>query len=70
MHAVRDGHVLSDPRVGPLAKDGWDWVAGVYDGSSSVSPKEASATGRPASALTANVHRFDHAALGLGRPQR
>jgi hypothetical protein len=23
-----------------------------------------------ASALTTNVHRFDHAALGLGRPQR
>ena len=30
VHALRDGHVLSDPRVGPSAKDGWDWVAGVY----------------------------------------
>ena len=29
-HALRDAHVLSDPRVGPLAKDGWDWVAGVH----------------------------------------
>ena len=30
VHALRDGHVLSDPRVGPSAKDGWDWVAGVH----------------------------------------
>ncbi len=30
VHALRDAHVLSDPRVGPLAKDGWDWVAGVH----------------------------------------
>jgi glyoxylase-like metal-dependent hydrolase (beta-lactamase superfamily II) len=30
VHALRDALVLSDPRVGPLAKDGWDWVAGVH----------------------------------------
>ena len=30
VHALRDAHVLSDPRVGPSAKDGWDWVAGVH----------------------------------------
>ena len=30
MHALRDAHVPSDPRVGPSAKDGWDWVAGVH----------------------------------------
>ena len=30
VHALRDAHVLSDPRVGPLAKDGWDWVADVH----------------------------------------
>jgi glyoxylase-like metal-dependent hydrolase (beta-lactamase superfamily II) len=30
--ALRDAHVLSDPRIGPLAKDGWDWVAGVHAG--------------------------------------
>ena len=29
--AVRDAHVPGDPRVGPLAKDGWDWVAGVHE---------------------------------------
>ena len=27
VHALRDAHVLSDPRVGPSAKDGWHWVA-------------------------------------------
>jgi glyoxylase-like metal-dependent hydrolase (beta-lactamase superfamily II) len=30
VHAVRDAGVLSDPRIGPSAKDGWDWVAGVH----------------------------------------
>jgi glyoxylase-like metal-dependent hydrolase (beta-lactamase superfamily II) len=30
VHALRDAHVLIDPRVGPSAKDGWDWVAGVH----------------------------------------
>ena len=29
-HALRDGRVPDDPRVGPAAKDGWDWVAGVH----------------------------------------
>jgi glyoxylase-like metal-dependent hydrolase (beta-lactamase superfamily II) len=31
VHALRDAHVPSDPRVGPSAKDGWDWVAGVHE---------------------------------------
>jgi hypothetical protein len=31
VHALRDADVLSDPRVGPSAKDGWDWVAGVHE---------------------------------------
>jgi glyoxylase-like metal-dependent hydrolase (beta-lactamase superfamily II) len=31
VHALRDVHALSDPRVGPSAKDGWDWVAGVHE---------------------------------------
>jgi glyoxylase-like metal-dependent hydrolase (beta-lactamase superfamily II) len=30
VHALRDANALSDPRVGPAAKDGWDWVAGVH----------------------------------------
>jgi glyoxylase-like metal-dependent hydrolase (beta-lactamase superfamily II) len=30
VHALRDAHVPSDPRVGPSAKPGWDWVGGVH----------------------------------------
>jgi glyoxylase-like metal-dependent hydrolase (beta-lactamase superfamily II) len=32
VHALRDAHVPSDPRVGPSAQDGWDWVAHVHEG--------------------------------------
>jgi glyoxylase-like metal-dependent hydrolase (beta-lactamase superfamily II) len=32
VHALRDTHVPSDARIGPSAKDGWDWVAGVHEG--------------------------------------
>ena len=32
VHALRDAHVPDDPRVGPSARDGWDWVAGVHAG--------------------------------------
>jgi glyoxylase-like metal-dependent hydrolase (beta-lactamase superfamily II) len=32
VHALCDAHVPNDPRVGPSAKDGWDWVAGVHEG--------------------------------------
>jgi glyoxylase-like metal-dependent hydrolase (beta-lactamase superfamily II) len=31
VHALRDAGVAGDPRVGPSAKDGWDWVAGVHE---------------------------------------
>lgn len=31
VHALRDAQVLSDPRIGPSAKEGWDWVAGVHE---------------------------------------
>ena len=30
VHALRDAHVPGDPRIGPSAKDGWDWVADVH----------------------------------------
>jgi len=30
VHALRDAGVPSDPRVGPAARDGWEWVAGVH----------------------------------------
>jgi glyoxylase-like metal-dependent hydrolase (beta-lactamase superfamily II) len=31
LHAVRDGRDPGDPRVGPSAKPGWEWVAGVHE---------------------------------------
>jgi glyoxylase-like metal-dependent hydrolase (beta-lactamase superfamily II) len=32
VHALCDARVPSDPRIGPSAKDGWDWVAHVHEG--------------------------------------
>jgi glyoxylase-like metal-dependent hydrolase (beta-lactamase superfamily II) len=32
VHAMRDAQVPDDPRVGPSAKPGWEWVAGVHAG--------------------------------------
>jgi glyoxylase-like metal-dependent hydrolase (beta-lactamase superfamily II) len=31
VQALRDAQVPSDPRVGPSAKDGWEWVTGVHE---------------------------------------
>jgi glyoxylase-like metal-dependent hydrolase (beta-lactamase superfamily II) len=30
VHSLRDADAPSDPRVGPSAKDGWEWVSGVH----------------------------------------
>ncbi len=30
VHALRSGDGVTDPRIGPSAKEGWDWVAGVH----------------------------------------
>ena len=32
VRALRDARVVSDPRVGPSAKSGWEWVSGVHAG--------------------------------------
>ena len=32
VHALRDADVLNDPRVGPSAKPGWEWVSDVHAG--------------------------------------
>ena len=32
VHAVRDGGVLSDPRIGPAVKPGWEWMNDVHAG--------------------------------------
>jgi glyoxylase-like metal-dependent hydrolase (beta-lactamase superfamily II) len=30
--ALREGHVSADPRIGPSAEPGWEWVSAVHDG--------------------------------------
>ena len=32
VHALRDGGVPDDPRIGPSAKEGWEWVSDVHAG--------------------------------------
>jgi glyoxylase-like metal-dependent hydrolase (beta-lactamase superfamily II) len=33
LHAVRDArHPDADPRIGPSARNGWDWVTGLHEG--------------------------------------
>ncbi|MGW4794008.1 MBL fold metallo-hydrolase [Nonomuraea sp. NPDC004297] len=32
VRALRDGRVAADPRIGPSAKPGWEWVSDVHEG--------------------------------------
>ncbi|MFF3494767.1 hypothetical protein ACFYWS_25850 [Streptomyces sp. NPDC002795] len=32
MHALRDGRAPDDPRLGPSAKPGWEWVSDIHEG--------------------------------------
>lgn len=32
VHAVRDAGAPDDPRLGPAAKPGWEWVSDVHEG--------------------------------------
>lgn len=32
VQALRDNQVVSDPRIGPAAKKGWEWVSDVHEG--------------------------------------
>ncbi|MFD8494804.1 MBL fold metallo-hydrolase [Amycolatopsis sp. NPDC059657] len=32
VHALRDGRTPDDPRIGPSAKPGWEWVSDIHDG--------------------------------------
>ena len=32
VHALRDGDVPDDPRIGPSAKPGWEWVSDIHAG--------------------------------------
>ncbi|MEK8225858.1 MBL fold metallo-hydrolase [Oerskovia sp. M15] len=32
VHALRDGSATDDPRIGPSAKPGWEWVSDIHEG--------------------------------------
>lgn len=32
VHALRDGRVPDDPRIGPSAEPGWEWVCDIHEG--------------------------------------
>jgi glyoxylase-like metal-dependent hydrolase (beta-lactamase superfamily II) len=32
VQALRDGRVVDDPRIGPAAREGWEWVSDVHEG--------------------------------------
>ena len=49
VHALRDGDCPDDPRIGPSAKPGWEWVSDVHAGQAQRLAKEANTTRRPAS---------------------
>jgi glyoxylase-like metal-dependent hydrolase (beta-lactamase superfamily II) len=47
VQALRDGGVPDDPRIGPSAKEGWEWVSDVHAGQLQQLAKKESTTGRP-----------------------
>jgi glyoxylase-like metal-dependent hydrolase (beta-lactamase superfamily II) len=47
VHAVRDAHVPSDPRVGPSAKPGWEWVSDVHNGQAQRLARRSERDGTP-----------------------
>jgi len=47
VHALRDGHDPSDPRVGPSAKPGWEWVSDVHNGQAQRLARRSECDGTP-----------------------
>ncbi|MGI8334415.1 MBL fold metallo-hydrolase [Actinomadura scrupuli] len=47
LHCVRDGRALSDPRVGPSAKPGWEWVSDVHNGQAQRLARRSEREGTP-----------------------
>lgn len=48
VHALRDGDVPDDPRIGSSAKPGWEWVSDIHAGQRERFAQRSEATGRPA----------------------
>ena len=47
VHALRDAGVPSDPRVGPSAKPGWEWVSDVHNGQAQRLARRSERDGTP-----------------------
>jgi glyoxylase-like metal-dependent hydrolase (beta-lactamase superfamily II) len=47
LHALRDAHTPADPRVGPSATFGKDWLPGVHEGQQQRLARRSERTGRP-----------------------
>jgi glyoxylase-like metal-dependent hydrolase (beta-lactamase superfamily II) len=47
VHALGDAHVPSDPRVGPSAKPGWEWVSDVHNGQAQRLARRSERDGTP-----------------------
>ena len=45
LHALRDGRAPDDPRIGPSAKPGWEWVGHVHQAQSGSLARERDAAG-------------------------
>ncbi len=48
VHALRDARVPSDPRIGPSAEPGWEWVSDVHDGQAQRLARKREHDGTPA----------------------
>jgi glyoxylase-like metal-dependent hydrolase (beta-lactamase superfamily II) len=48
VQALRDSDAVSDPRIGPSAGDGWDWVADVHEGQLQRLAQRSGRSGTPA----------------------
>ena len=47
VQALRDNQVVSDPRIGPSAKKGWEWVSDVHEGQLQQLAKKGERDGTP-----------------------
>jgi glyoxylase-like metal-dependent hydrolase (beta-lactamase superfamily II) len=47
VHALRDGHAPDDPRIGPSAKPGWEWVSDVHNGQAQRLARRSERDGTP-----------------------
>jgi glyoxylase-like metal-dependent hydrolase (beta-lactamase superfamily II) len=47
VHALRDGHAPDDPRLGPSAKPGWEWVSDIHAGQAQSLARRSERNGTP-----------------------